>query len=143
MASISNTDTLIDILRLKMGTNAENVTDDGFGVAVDSALMELGWELPCSHPKKVLWIINRSLRFALEILQIESAHKFRYDKIFLQNRFTHYQALIEKMDKDFAQAVEDDPFLFSTMMTIDSEYLVSAMTTYIPNLRDYDIYGRE
>jgi hypothetical protein len=143
MASISNTDELIDILRLKMGTNSDNVTDDGFGVAVDSALMELGWVLPCTHPKKVLWIINRSLRYTLEILLIESAHKFRYDKIFLQNRFEHYSKLIERMDKDFQTAIDEDSALFSTMTTIDSEYIVNAMTTYIPNLREYDAYGRE
>ncbi len=140
---INSTDELIDTLRFKMGTNSDNLTDDGFSVAVDSALLELGWVLPCTHPNKVLWIINRSLRYCIEILLIESAHKFRYDKIFLQNRFSHYQALITKMDDDFRRAIEDNPSLFSSMIQLDSEFIVSSMMAYIPNLRDYDIYGRE
>lgn len=143
MNEINSADELIDFLSFKMGTNADNLTPDGFSVAVDSALLELGWVLPCTHPKKVLWIINRSLRYCIEILLIESAHKFRYDKIFLQNRFSHYQTLIEKMDKDFEKAIEDNPSLFATMNTIDPDYITNAMTAYIPNLRDYDIYGRE
>jgi hypothetical protein len=140
---INSTDELIDTLRFKMGTNSDNLTDDGFSVAVDSALLELGWVLPCTHPNKVLWIINRSLRYCIEILLIESAHKFRYDKIFLQNRFSHYQALITKMDDDFRRAIEDNPSLFSSMVQLDPEFIVSSMMAYIPNLRDYDIYGRE
>lgn len=140
---INSTDELIDTLRFKMGTNSDNLTDDGFSVAVDSALLELGWVLPCTHPNKVLWIINRSLRYCIEILLIESAHKFRYDKIFLQNRFSHYQALITKMDDDFRKAIEDNPSLFSSMIQLDPEFIVSSMMAYIPNLRDYDIYGRE
>ena len=143
MNSINSTDELIEILRFKMGTNSDNLTDDGFSVAVDSALLELGWVLPCTHPNKVLWIINRSLRYCIEILLIESAHKFRYDKIFLQNRFSHYQALITKMDDDFRKAIEDNPSLFSSMIQLDPEFIVSSMMAYIPNLRDYDIYGRE
>ena len=141
--SIGSADELIDVLTFKMGSNAENVSSDGFSVAIDSALLELGWVLPCTHPKKVLWIINRSLRYVVEILLIESAHKFRYDKIFLQNRFTHYQSLIDRMDKEFEKAIEDDPSLFSTMSTLDPDYVTNAMTSYIPNLRDFDIYGRE
>ncbi len=143
MNAINSSDELIEILSFRMGTNSSNLTESGFSVAVDSALLELGWVLPCTHPKQVLWIINRSLRYCLEILLIESAHKFRYDKIFLQNRFSHYQTLIEKMDKDFEKAIEDNPSLFANMVQIDSEYIVNAMTSYIPNLRDYDIYGRE
>ena len=143
MNSINSVENLIEILSFKMGTNADNLTEEGFRVAIDSALLELGWVLPCTHPKQVLWIINRSLRYSIEILLIESAHKFRYDKIFLQNRFSHYQALIEKMDSDFEKAIEDNPSLFSSMNQTDPEYIVNAMTSYIPNLRDYDEYGRE
>lgn len=143
MNSIDSVENLIETLSFKMGTNADNLTEEGFQVAIDSALLELGWVLPCTHPKKVLWIINRSLRYCIEILLIESAHKFRYDKIFLQNRFSHYQELIKKMDADFEKAIEENPSLFASMVEIDPDYIVNAMTTYIPNLRDFDIYGRE
>ena len=143
ITSIDTKDQLIDIIVNKMGSNSSNVSEDGYGVAIDSALLELGWEIPCSHPKKIFWLINRSLRYSIEILLLESAHKFRYDKIFLQNRHTQYLATLNKMDQDFAKAVEDDPYLFASGTSVDTEYLVEALSAYIPNIRSFDIYGRE
>jgi len=143
MAELTSLADLVGKLPLRMGSNAENLSEEGFEVAAESAMNELGWELPCSHPKKVLWIMNRGLRYCVEILMVESAHKFRYDKIFLQNRFAHYKQIIDKMDQDFMKAMEDDPGLFSTTSTLDENFVLNGVTRYIPNIRDYDIYGRE
>ena len=145
MAAITLTDldNLSEKLALKMGSNAENLSSEGFEVAAQSANLELGWEFPCSHPKKVLWYMNRGLRYCIEILMIESAHKFRYDKIFLQNRFAHYEAILKKMDSDFEKAQEVDPSIFATVSVLDENYVLNGMIRYIPNVRDYDSYGRE
>ena len=142
MATIGNSDEFVSGIVARMGSNAENLSPESFLVAAESAELELGWEYPISAPLKVLWFYNRGVRHATYILMIESAHKFRYNKIFLQNRFEHYSKLIEKMDKDFEAAKNENTDIFGPT-SFSEEFILNGMTTYIPNVRDYDQYGRE
>lgn len=139
--SIADQSELIDGITLRLGSNSGNVSDDGYVVGAETAMAELGWDYPLSHPLKVFWAFNRGVRHCIFILQIESAHKYRYKDIFLQNRFTHYSALIEKMDKDFEKAKGENPDMFFSAANADAESIISSICAYIPNIRDYDIYG--
>lgn len=139
---ISSKDDFIEGIGLRMGGNSANLTPDGFDVAADTALNELGWSVPIDHPLKVFWAYQRGVRHSVYILMIESAHKFRYKEIFLQNRFSHYKAMIDDMDKAFEKAKEDNPELFSDSVYIDSDSIASSLSFYIPNLGDFDTLGR-
>jgi hypothetical protein len=139
---ISNKDSFIDGLKLRMGSNASNLTEDGFEVGADMAMSELGWSYPLGHPLKVFWAYQRGVRHSVHILLIESAHKFRYKEIFLQNRYAHYRSIIDDMDKDFELAKEENPALFVDSMYIDENTLASSLSYYIPNYGDFDTLGR-
>ena len=139
---ISDIDALVEGFSLRFGKNASNLSEDGQTAACNTAMSELGWVFPLTHHLKEFWALNRAVRHGLAIIQIESAHKFRYKDIFLQNRFSHYTALIEKMDKDYEVAKEENPDLFLDAMYIDTDKLAESMSYYIRNERDYDELGR-
>ena len=139
---ISDIDALVEGFVSKFGKNSSNLSEDLQIAACNTAMSELGWAFPLAHHLKEFWAVNRAVRHGLAILQIESAHKFRYKEIFLQNRFSHYTQLIDKMDKDFEKAKEENPTLFLYSTYIDTETLSLSMTYYIRNERDYDDLGR-
>lgn len=103
---------LIQFVKDTMGASFEKVSDDGFTRAVTQASQELHWTLPLDNPQKEFWMVERTKRFVIYILLIESAHKFQYKKISLQQRFQHYYQLLQLMDAQFAKALEDEPSLF-------------------------------
>ena len=139
---INSTDDFIEGIKLRMGGNSVNVSEDGLGVAAETALDELGWSIPVDHPLKVFWAYQRAVRHAVYILMVESAHKFRYKEIFLQNRFAHYKAMIDDMDKSFKEAKEENPELFASATYIDDETISSSLSFYIPNISQFDGLGR-
>jgi hypothetical protein len=140
--AIINKDSFIDGIKLRMGTNASNLTDEGFEVGAETAMNELGWSYPVDHPLKTFWAFQRGVRHSVHILLIESAHKFRYKEIFLQNRYSHYRSIIDDMDKAFEVAKEENPALFADSTFVDENTLASSLSYYIPNYGDYDTLGR-
>jgi len=72
--------------------------------AVDDALRDTGWSLPNSTVFKIQWMKDRAKRHLFFYLQTESAHKFKFEQINLQQRFQHYTILIKTMDEDFEKA---------------------------------------
>ena len=139
---ISDIDALVEGFVSKFGKNSSNLSEDLQVAACNTAISELGWAFPLAHHLKEFWAVNRAVRHGLAILQIESAHKFRYKEIFLQNRFSHYTQLIDKMDRDFETAKEENPALFLESTYIDTATLSTALSYYIRNERDYDDLGR-
>ena len=139
---ISDIDALVEGFVSKFGKNSSNLSEDLQVAACNTAISELGWVFPLTHHLKEFWAVNRAVRHGLAILQIESAHKFRYKEIFLQNRFSHYTQLIDKMDRDFETAKEENPTLFLESTYIDTATLSTALSYYIRNERDYDDLGR-
>ncbi len=139
---ISSVDDFIEGIKLRMGGNASNVSDEGLAVAAETALNELGWSIPVDHPLKIFWTYQRGVRHSVYILMIESAHKFRYKEIFLQNRFAHYKAMVDDMDRIFEKAKEENPELFPGTIYMDDATIASSLSFYIPNLGDGDGFGR-
>ncbi len=139
---INSTDDFIEGIKLRMGGNAVNLTEDGLGVAAETALNELGWSIPVDHPLKIFWAYQRGVRHSVFILMVESAHKFRYKEIFLQNRFAHYKAMIDDMDKAFEKVKEDNPELFPDSIYMDDDTITSSLSFYIPNISQFDGLGR-
>lgn len=134
--SLPDEQTLVKFVKDTMGASYEKVGDDGFKSAVMQASQELRWTLPLNDPKKEFWMVERTKRYVMYILLIESAHKFQYKKISLQHRFQQYIQLIKMMDAQFLKAIEDNPELFDTgTYTILCSYLSSGFA--------YDDLGHE
>ena len=94
------------------GLSSYLVTDD-YNNAVDDALRETAWSFTISGVFKEYWIKQRAKRHLFFSLYTESAHKFKYKMINLQNRFSHYDKMIKGLDEAFAKAIEERPDLFT------------------------------
>lgn len=86
---------------------------DDYTNACNDASMETGWAFPVSTNFKTLWMKQRAKRHLFFYLFSESAHKFKYEQINLNQRFDHYKIIIETMDKSFADALEANPQEFA------------------------------
>jgi len=111
--SIATADDLTDIIKIQLSALATLITDDGYELVCDQAAQELGWSYPVTAPTKVLWMVKRGTRHAMNILMLASANKFRYKQVSLNHRFEHFNKLIAEMDKEFEAAINGDIALFA------------------------------
>lgn len=105
---LNDVDDLIDAIKIQLSTLSTLITEDGYSLICDQTLQELGWSYPMTTPTKVLWAIKRGTRYAIYLLLLVSASKFKYKQVNLQHRFEHYYKLIETMDEEFATAMATD-----------------------------------
>ncbi len=133
---LSSIPEVIDFVKSGMGDTSSAVSDSGFTNAVTQALRELHWVLPMNNPQKEYWIIERSKRYVIYTLLIDSAHKFQFKKMYLQHRFQHYIQLIKIMDDNFSKSLEDDPTLFDVG-------IYPNLTFYITNGFEYNDLGED
>lgn len=109
---ISNSDSLIDHVKILMGSMADKANDDMFDQAYLQADRELPWSLPQSDDVKCYWFIERTRRHVIMALCVETSAKFQYKQIHLEHKFKQLMTLVQDMDKAFAQFIEDNPVLF-------------------------------
>lgn len=110
--SFASADDLTDALKIQLSSLSTLITEDGYELVCDQASQELGWSYPLTTSIKVLWMIKRATRHALYILMVAAAYKFKYKQVSLNQRFEHFNKLIEDMDKEFEEAVASDVTLF-------------------------------
>ena len=119
MASItfSSADDLADIVKIQLSSLSSLITADGYEFVCFVAEQELGWLYPVTDPTRQYWLINRATRHALNILRIASANKFKYKQVNLQNRFEHFDKLIQEMDEEYNTAMNTNVALFAGVDT--------------------------
>ena len=139
--AVASREELIQAVKTLMGASFDKVSDEGFNQACMNAEAELGWTYPISDARKSYWMVERAKRHVVYILMVESAHKFQYKQIHIEHRFKHYIQLIERMDQEFAQAIEDFPELFDEMLT--SGLGVGVLGIYNGPGYIYDELGRD
>lgn len=111
-------DDLLDLLPIEVKGLSRYLAVEDYENAANDALRETGWAFPIAgtDTKQTAtmeyWIKNRSKRHLFFYLMSESAHKFKYDVISLNQRFDHYNLLIKSMDEQWAKFIEDNPELF-------------------------------
>lgn len=105
--------------------------------AIDDATTELSWSLPVTDDFKTYWLRKRSLYHLLFFLYVESAHKFKFEGINLQHRFENYHRMLERMDKQFENAMAADPAQFAGVNKIHT------FGTKIDSGFSYDRHGGE
>jgi len=113
MDPLTSVDDIVDFVKIQLSSLSTLITVDGYELACEQAMQELGWSFPLTDPTKIFWSINRGARHSINILRIASAHKFKFKQVNLQHRYEHYQKLLEEMDKEFAEAVEGNLALFA------------------------------
>jgi hypothetical protein len=81
--------------------------------AIAAAERDTGWDLPQTTNLKISWLLSRAKRHLFSYLMAESAAKFKFGDINLQQRFEHYRLLIKDMDMEFKAAQEEYAFEFA------------------------------
>ena len=111
-------DDLLELLPIEVKGLSRYLAEDDYENAINDASNETGWLFPItgSDVKQTsfmeYWIKSRAKRHLFFYLMSESAHKFKYDVISLNQRFDHYALILKKMDEDWAKFVEENPELF-------------------------------
>jgi hypothetical protein len=117
MDSLNSYDDLVDLLKIQLSSLADLITADGYELVCNTASQELGWSYPVTTPDRLFWMVKRGTRHAMNVLRIASANKFKYKTVNLQNRFEHFQKIIEDMDKEFEAAMVTNVALFAGVDT--------------------------
>lgn len=111
-------DTLIENVQLEVKNLTNYLDDEDYERAAADAEGETGMELPIDDStadgkKKLYWFKERVKRHLFFYLYSESAHKFKYEGINLQQRFEHYKVILKDMDKAWKEAQEEFFDLFN------------------------------
>ena len=110
---LADAEDLTDVIKIQLSSLSTLLTADGYSLVCDQVVQELDWSFPMTSPAKVLWAVKRGTRHAIELLRIASANKFRYKQVSLNQRFEHFQKMIEEFDKEFEAALLSDIGLFA------------------------------
>ena len=101
-------DELKELLALELKSLKDKVDSNDYDNAVNNAQRDTGWTCPVTVAFQIQWLKERAKRWLFFFLWSESAHKFKFEQINLQNRFEHYQILIKYMDEQFEAAKEEN-----------------------------------
>ena len=102
-------DEMITALKAEVKLTSYLTDPDDYENAIADALREVGTSFPVTDDNLLLWAKKRSKRHLYSYLLSQSAHKFKYEQINLQQRFEHYRVLVNDMDKEF-ESVKDQLF---------------------------------
>lgn len=108
---------LLTRLQTDFSAQSGEIVVANYSDSIADAERETGWALPQTANFRVDWLIKRSTRHLLYKLAIQSARKFRAEGYHLDQRFTHYTKLLDGMDKEFQQAIEENPAEFADVDT--------------------------
>lgn len=128
---------LIDAVKIGIKGLTSYLEDDDYDEAVADAERETGFTMPVTSNFQILWMKRRTQRHLLSILLYDSARKFRAETFFINQRFEHYDKLMEREDKAFAEAQVTDAFEFAGVSAF------KVFGTKIEAGFQYDDVGRE
>jgi hypothetical protein len=112
-------DDLLDLLPTEVKGLSNYLAVEDYENAVTDASNETGWAFPITGPDVAstsmmeYWIKARSKRHLFFYLMSESAHKFKYDVIYLNQRFDHYHLILKTMDEQWSKFAIENPQLLS------------------------------
>ncbi len=137
---------LADFIYISLSSLKDIVDTDELEFAADTAIRELSIELPFDGTPSRLeyWCIERGKRHALDIVRINSAYKFKYKQINLQQRFEQIDKMIARIDDLFEKALQTDTALVDVMpSTFDLIGPQAIGGDYIPSGFIYDSFGND
>jgi hypothetical protein len=113
-------DDLLDLLPTEVKGLSNYLVTEDYENAVTDASNETGWAFPITGSDATqtsfmeYWIKYRAKRHLFFYLMSESAHKFKYDVISLNQRFDHYALILKTMDAAWEKFMAENPELFFT-----------------------------
>lgn len=133
---INDVDDFLDIVKISLGTSKTLVSDEEVEFAISQAENELKIKYPIPTGKIQLWALERAKRHVMDMLRIQSAHRFKYKQLSLNDRFNHYDRMITDMDNRFENALNTDPDLWGLSVE-------GVLGLYIENGFVYDKFGND
>ena len=113
--SVTSKDDLIERAQLLMGSSVDLIPEDSLEQLAEQAIVDIGVSTyPITDPVLCKWAIERMRRHMTYLVMVTQAHSFKVKQLSLQQRFDNYLRLIDKMDKEFAEALENNPSVFPT-----------------------------
>jgi hypothetical protein len=106
-------DQVIILLEQEFKSLADKLVDQDFENAIDDTVRETGWSFPISGNEQEYWFKRRSKRHLFYMLLTESAHKFKFESINLQQRFEHYRVLVRDEDREWVRWSEANVHLLA------------------------------
>ena len=104
---------LIIIVKREIKGLTASLAEDDYSDAVNNAERDTSFTLPVTSSFQIKWLKERVKRHLFFSLWTESATSFKYKQINLQQKFEHFDKLIEKMDSDFEQAQKENAYEFA------------------------------
>jgi hypothetical protein len=102
------------LVQIELGELADSLTQEEINRSIDKALAELGYSLPVTGLQE-MWAVSRSKRYSIEILLLNEAPSFKFNKLELQQAFEHLKSMIEYYDQTFLAAQKSMPELFPNL----------------------------
>ncbi len=100
------------------GLTAKLTDPTDYDNAIDNAERET-WTLPQTSDFRILWLKRRSKRHLYDFLLSEASEKFKVKDKFLNQKFDHYLKLVEREDKEFEKAQEDNTEEFADVSSFN------------------------
>jgi hypothetical protein len=110
----------IQKVKTQIGNIRDKVESQSVSESCDLALLETGWTFPMSNTFMEYWIIARTKRHLFYQILTVSAYKFKFKQINLQNRFEHFRFMVRDCDREFKEAMEEHPELFTNVDIVHS-----------------------
>lgn len=107
-------------------------SDDDYALAYDKAIKETGFSDDTVTDFQTMWMVERMKRWLLSFLYEAAAENFNVPKASLQQVFTNYKLLLERMDAEYEQAKSDFPAEFG-LITSTSESFGTVISTGFTN----------
>jgi hypothetical protein len=106
-------DQITILLQQEFKSLSAKLVSQDYKNAIDDTTRETGWSLPVSGNEKEFWFKRRAKRHLFYMLLTESAHKFKFESINLQQRFEHYRVLIRDEDREWVNWSEANVHLLA------------------------------
>lgn len=110
--------TLLEVEVKGLTSYLDNPVD--YNNALDDSSRDTGWAFPVSGDFKILWQKERAKRYLFYYLLTESAIKFQYKQIKLDQRFKHFKELVKDMDDAFKIIQEEEAFQFAGVSSYEA-----------------------
>jgi len=104
---------LISLIKKEIKGLSSKFIDADYDNAMSAAEYDTGWSMPVSTSFKIKWMKQRVKRHLFSFRRDESADKFKYKQISLNQRFENFLKLIKDMDEDFEKALDEYAFEFA------------------------------
>lgn len=106
------------IIKQELKDLSTSFDTDDFVNAIRDAQYETGFSYPTTDGFEIFWLKQRTKRHLFFMLLTQSAKQFKFKQFNLQQRYEHYRTLLRDMDRDFNNAVEENPHKFANVSAI-------------------------